>query len=473
MRTFEIILTLVLALRIIAGAFLPRRGRNALTIAVLLVMLMQILVEGTRWQMIPIYIFALGFGTAAVWPYIRKQAPDVPSHRGWKIVGGLLLLGVCLLLPILMPIPGTPPPTGPYPVGTFTLMMVDESRQELYSDNPDQPRTIMVQVWYPAEPREDDQLAPWMDHIDVMGPAIASELGLPAFALSHVRYARSHAYADAPLSTSRESYPLLLFSHGWNGFRAQNTFQMEELASHGYIVAAPDHAYGAAATVFEDGRVALNNPEALPYDNDMGLTEDEFQARANQLGIQWAGDLSFILDQLEMLHTDDEGGSLAGHLDYDRIGALGHSTGGGAAIEFCAQDPRCQSVLGMDPYMDPVSPSVLEEGISQPVMATFSQAWYDNWENDERGFEQFYANTGGWKLLTYLQGTTHFDFSDLPAFSPLAPYLGLKGPLNGERVLEIVRAYSLEFFDHTLLGNQAPLLEGSSEAYPEIIFVEE
>ena len=31
MRTFEIILTLVLALRIIAGAFLPRRGRNALT----------------------------------------------------------------------------------------------------------------------------------------------------------------------------------------------------------------------------------------------------------------------------------------------------------------------------------------------------------------------------------------------------------------------------------------------------------
>jgi predicted dienelactone hydrolase len=471
MRTFEIILSLVLALRIIAGAFLPRRGRNALTIAVILVMLMQILVEGTRWQMIPLYIFTLGFGIAAVWPYIRKQAPDVPSHRGWKTVGGLLLLGICLLLPILMPIPSTPAPTGPYPVGTFTLMMVDESRQELYSDDPNQPRALMVQFWYPAQPGEADTLAPWMDHIDIMGPAIASELGLPPFALSHVRYARSHAYAGAPLSTARERYPLLLFSHGWNGFRAQNTFQMEELASHGYIIAAPDHAYGGAATVFEDGRVALNNPDALPYDQD--LPQDEFLARANQLGIQWAEDLSFILDQLEMLQTDDEGGSLVGHLDYDRIGALGHSTGGGAAIEFCAQDPRCQSVLGMDPYMEPVSRSVLEEGISLPVMAIFSQAWYDDWENDERGFEQFYANTGGWKLLTYLQGTTHMDFSDVPAFSPLAPYLGLKGPLNGERVLEIVRAYSLAFFDHTLLGKQAPLLEGPSGDYPEMIFVEQ
>ena len=123
--------------------------------------------------------------------------------------------------------------------------------------------------------------------------------------------------------------------------------------------------------------------------------------------------------------------------------------------------------------MEPVSRPLLEEGISLPVMAIFSQAWYDDWESDERGFEQFYANTGGWKLLTYLQGTTHFDFSDVPAFSPLAPYLGLKGPLNGGRVMEIVRTYSLAFFDHSLLGVQAPLLEGPSEDYPEMIFVEQ
>ena len=123
--------------------------------------------------------------------------------------------------------------------------------------------------------------------------------------------------------------------------------------------------------------------------------------------------------------------------------------------------------------MEPVSQSVLESGISQPVMAIFSQGWYDDWENKERGFEQFYANSDGWKLLTYLQGTTHFDFSDVPAFSPLAPYLGLKGPLNGERVLEIVRVYSLAFVDQTLLGEPSSLLDGPSEVYPELIFVEE
>ena len=471
MRTFEIILAAVLAIRIIAIAFLPRKGRNALTIAAILALLVQLIVEGSRWQMIPLYALTVGFGIAAIWSVKSKSPSDIATHKGWKIMGGLLLLGVCLLLPILMPIPNTPPPTGPYPVGTITLQMVDDTRKELYHNHSSEPRRIMVQFWYPAQPGENDQLAPWMDHMDVMGPALAAELGLPAFSLSHVRYARSHAYSDAPFSPDQERYPLLLFSHGWNGFRAQSTFLMEEFASQGYIVVAPDHAYGAAATVFEDGSVALNNPDALPY--DQGLPQDEFLARARTLGDQWAVDLSFILDQLEELEPDGEGGTLASHIDFNHIGALGHSTGGGAAIEFCARDSRCQSVLGLDPYMEPVSQTVLESGISQPVMAIFSQGWYDDWENKERGFEQFYTNSEGWKLLTFLEGTTHFDFSDVPAFSPLAPYLGLKGPLNGKRVLDIVRVYSLAFFDQTLLGEPSSLLDGPSEEYPELIFVEE
>ncbi len=52
----------------------------------------------------------------------------------------------------------------------------------------------------------------------------------------------------------------------------------------------------------------------------------------------------------------------------NRVGAYGHSTGGGAAIQFCGTDPRCKALLGQDPFMRPVSTEVLESGVTQPAI---------------------------------------------------------------------------------------------------------
>ncbi len=56
-----------------------------------------------------------------------------------------------------------------------------------------------------------------------------------------------------------------------------------------------------------------------------------------------------------------------------------------------------------------------------------------------------------------IDGTTHYDFSDLPLLSPLAPQLGLKGPINGKRVTPIVNDYLLSFFEMTLQGKASDL----------------
>ena len=88
--------------------------------------------------------------------------------------------------------------------------------------------------------------------------------------------------------TEETRYPTILFSHGWNGFAAQNSAQMVELASHGYVVLGIQHTYGAIVTVFPDGRVAKNNPDALPE----GMTEPGYTDTARILVGQWAGDLS-------------------------------------------------------------------------------------------------------------------------------------------------------------------------------------
>jgi hypothetical protein len=59
----------------------------------------------------------------------------------------------------------------------------------------------------------------------------------------------------------------------------------------------------------------------------------------------------------------------------------------------------------------------------------------------------------------------------MPAFSPLAPYLGLKGRLNGEQVSKIINAYTLAFFDRYFRGDSGTILDKPSEKYPEMIYL--
>jgi len=461
MRVFEIILVIILTIRIINHSVRDQRLRDGLTLAAFGVMALHLGLEGYRWQMLPLYGIALGYTAFALWRLPARSESEPPS-RGWGLTLGMLILLIgALLPPVLLPVPKTPAPGGPYPVGTLTVMLVDDSRREFYSDDPTEPRAIMVQVWYPAQ-TTGGKPAAWIDYADVFGPVMAQYLELPEYFLDHVRYSRSHAYTDAPPRESNAPLPVLLFSHGWNGFRAQNTYQMEELASYGYVVLAPEHTYGSIVTLFPDGQVAYNNPQAMPYDDD--LSDEEFRPIANRLIQQWSGDLSFILDVLGSNQLEGTLGELSAQLDLTRVGVLGHSTGGGAIVDFCARDPRCAAGLGMDTYMKPVSDKVIAQGLSQPFLFMFSETWPS--ESNTLLFDALYTNQAGPGAVLSIAGTAHYDFSDLPAFSPLAHRLGLKGPLNGGRVLEIIRTYSVGFFDEYLRGNKpGPLPE-----YPEVEF---
>jgi hypothetical protein len=51
--------------------------------------------------------------------------------------------------------------------------------------------------------------------------------------------------------------------------------------------------------------------------------------------------------------------------------------------------------------------------------------------------------------------------------SSSAPQLGLKGPLDGKRVIEISNAYLLDFFETTLNGVPSNLF-GDSSPYAEV-----
>lgn len=149
MRPLELTLAAVLALHLLISALLSRRqtgipGYIALLAA--LIAFAQLLIEGYRWQMLPLYAYA---AVLAGQTLSRRRKPPAkrPSslQKMWRMLGAGLALVLALLLPNLLAVPQFPTPSGPHPVGTTSFELVDPSRAEIYGDNPGQPRALLVE----------------------------------------------------------------------------------------------------------------------------------------------------------------------------------------------------------------------------------------------------------------------------------------------------------------------------------------
>ena len=476
MRPFEIAIHLSLATVLFGFLLFPHhrtRWINYLPILALFLVAIHLATEGYRWQMIPAYAVAgvlflfslrqLGGGVAS-----RGVTSRLNSQKwvGVACVAGLLLLSLSATLGTILPVPALPAPNGPYPVGTTIYHFVDETREEIYNNNSNDKREIMVQVWYPTTSDNDAEVAPWIDHASTFVPALAEFSGLPPFMLNHLISLRSNSFADAPLAPSEASYPVIVYSHGWTGFRALNSNQMETLASHGYVAVGIDHTYGALATIFPDGRLVPNNPDALP--NEDSVPAEVYDRASNVLVNVYASDVRFVLDQLAALNAGEREGRFTNRLDLERIGVFGHSTGGGAMVKVCSMDERCKAGLGMDAWVKPLEEQTITQGVRQPFLFMRSDKWTSG-KNDKRLSQLIAASTGAHYRLA-ITGTLHRDFTMHSLLSPLITVMGVSGPLDGRRALQIMDDYLLAFFDKHLKGENVPLLDGPSPDYPEVQF---
>mgnify|MGYP002640890908 CR=1 FL=1 len=464
MRSIEVSLSII-TLFVAINYFIPWLSDpvkyKVLPMALVLIAGAQVIFEGFRWQLWALFIAIL---------ILILIAFTQSANLGASIAVGIaiLLALISIIAAKLLPIPKPYPITGPYQVGTTVAHLTDSSRQELYGNDPDAPREIIVQVWYPAEATKDNEQVQWMQDIEAAAPAIATYIDLPPFALNHLKYVKANAFIDAPPITTDDGIPILIFSHGWAGFKEQNIFQVEELASHGYTVIGISHTYGAVLTVFPDGRQAPRNPEALPD----GVSKEEYDQASNLLVRQWAEDIGFVIDELEIADHPSTLGLLTGKLDLSKIGIFGHSTGASATAEFCASDPRCKAALMMDLWSEPVSSEAISAGLSQPSMIMHSENWdsLDYPENNYGLIGDLVEASSGEVFEMVIQGTKHYDFSSLPLLSPLAPSLGLKGPIEGKLGLEIINFYSINFFDQYLRGDLQVDLAELKTRYPEVRF---
>ena len=429
----------------------PRRGIVAGVVVV--AFFAQLQLEGFRWQMLPLYLMVIGLALGDILFVDRKL---MWTTRVSRTLFGFLGLVLVYALPSILPVPTIPVPSGGVPVGTISFEVVDPEREEVYGEKPGEPRRLMVQVWYPASSTDGLEPVIWSQDWDVVAPATSRRLGLPSWFLNHTRYTRSHAVSTAPVAAG--TYPVVIYSHGWTGFRTIAVNQMESLASNGYIVVAIDHTYGAVATRFPDGEVVGYDPDALPPEGS-----DTRMTAADQLIGVFSDDIVTVFDALD-LGVEGPFAFVSRAVDLGRIGVFGHSAGGGAAVRVCLFDDRCMAVLGFDPWVEPLPTRVLQEIATRPALFMRSDEWSGT-HNDAilRGV------AGRSEAVTYwvnVDGTGHNDFILTPLLSPLASQLGLKGPISAGRIIPIIDNYLVGFFDVFLLGTGSAALD--TVRFPEV-----
>jgi len=357
-------------------------------------------------------------------------------------------------------------PTGPYGVGTHDYHWVDAARPELFTKDSTDKRHLMVQIWYPADISLGATPAKYVRNPD--------EFANPA-EFKPVLHVITNSVLDAPVARAERKYPVLLYNHGggWNRFSA--TFNVEQLASHGYIVVSIEHPGFSKIAAFPDGyRFAGDTLQFKPT----GKMKDDLAASWAWLGdvvfVSWMKDATFALDKIEELNRD-AGSPLVGRLDLDRIGALGWSFGGAAAIELSRSDPRIKAAVDHDGQL---FGAVRDVGTRRPFMLLHNTSDPLAGQKPEdvavmkEAVDRVYAwdrtlkekSTNDWYNIE-IAGTNHGSFSDLMLFFRSAP-----GQIDPRRAHEIINAYTLAFFDQYLRGKPGPLLAEPSPSFPEAKF---
>ena len=204
--------------------------------------------------------------------------------------------------------PQIPPPTGPFGVGRMGFDWTDPSRKDPYDSK--RPRELMVYLWYPTakSPDAKGQYLPGAAQMDAKPESrkIMSDDFGDAWTAIVSGEISSHAIEHAPIANSRRPFPIVIFSHGIGDTGFAYTVLIEDLVSHGYVVASIEHTYTAGAVWFPDGRVVVQHNNRPPA----GLSQSEsmeWMMKQVSIGINEGGaDVRFVIDRLAQINHDKQ-----------------------------------------------------------------------------------------------------------------------------------------------------------------------
>jgi predicted dienelactone hydrolase len=329
-----------------------------------------------------------------------------------RLPATLLTLSLSLFAMLTAATPGRTQDCGPSTVGFRVMHLADR----------------IVAVWYPTAARA----APY--------PYTASFSGLVA--------------VDAvPSRACGQPVPLVVFSHGNTGCGIQSIAFTEELARHGYVVAAPDHA---DAMVCHTVRPTVPVPRTRQPDFDKLDTWNETSFADRR------ADVEATIDGL-LAHGD-----FHDVIDAENIGAAGHSLGGYTVVGLAGGwagwlDRRIRAVLGLSPYVMPFQVQETLGNVRVPLM-------YQGGTLDV-GITPFLAGPNGAyrhanppAFFLVLRDAGHFAWVNCGNARTTASCLAARDSFR------LIDDYGIAFFDSYLKHRRTPLLTHKRPELAEFMF---
>lgn len=357
----------------------------------------------------------------------------------------------------------SPAPTGSYAAGRTHIVWRDSARHD---------RPIAVDIWYPAllMKTQGSAYLPSVEHLwsNANTRATISEF-LGTEDLNTIQGIKTHASDNSPIAAPRRPFPLLIFSPGLGLSPYFYSAQLEDLASHGYIVAGIEHPEDTLATVLADGTV-------LPFDSALWSqhppSEDEEQFYAQRATVL-AADVSFVISQLLRL-TRQSSSMWHNRIDPLRIGVFGHSQGGRGAGAACLLDPRIRACLNEDGSFDekhrpytPIQGLRIEGSFAMldwfdpgfgasdfaamhSSLAEYSKARLRPGEAALSAYRD--VKGGSFRLTLLIQGMSHLSCSDKPYLRASTETAREEALARLTTVTKTVRAFFDEEFGRTARG---------------------
>lgn len=377
-----------------------------------------------------------------------------------------------------------PPVSGTYAVGRRCCHWIDSARREQFSSDLDDKRELLVWFWYPTNKKDGVSHSPylpqpWATRLRQIGDARTTKIVC-------------NAVDDAPVADGQTLFPLLVFAPGLQALPTDYTSLLEELASHGYVVAGICGPYTPPLVLFPNGKEILGNDLGQCGASD----ENEMIERKRNLLSVWREDMRFVIDKVyelkevetakTALDKEDDHQAimrLCDTVDLGKIGALGHSFGGVTALQLCINDDRCKAAICMDGWFEQVDTDAARV-VSTPFLYFSADLELGaGMLQVERRQSGHFAN--GWSLKA--KGFVHNSFSDGPlTISAMTRkmaglFLAITGALHnpfgtvpGGRTIEITRSSVRAFFDQYLKHQEtffevgkSPYAEATLERLPE------
>ncbi|MEM1137138.1 MAG: hypothetical protein AAGI07_14970 [Bacteroidota bacterium] len=461
MQNFELLLLVVLIAVFITNYVSRRFDEIYFVILIVLALLTNLVFDGYRWQMVPTYL--LSFSTLFFILYKTSRKSSLIAII-LKTFGWVVLITLSFILPLALPVFELPEPTGPYNVGTRDIYLQIDGDEKITIDKTDK-RELMIKVWYPSTSIGSNRDI----YIDKAGRnGFAKKYGIPTSILNYLNSVKPKVFREIKIAD--ESFPILIFSHGYhskaNGYYALLT----EIASRGYVILGINHTYESTGTTFLDGsekyfdnefakKIEEGSWETISPVIEALNSELSFEDRhsiikkalktyyAKEMVERWAQDIIEVVAHLDRWNNSD---FFNGSLDISKVGVFGHSRGGAASGESLLIDDRIKAAANIDGDHW----GQIVDTIFQKPFLYLSSEWTIN--NGNLNQYAYINRSTSYFYNGILLKSGHSNFMDIPYMIPIQS-LNQAGSIDHDTAIEITTNLLCAFFDKHLKNEEVKM----------------